>query len=195
MNNTSIWFALRNPVFRRLWLATLVSGTCLAAHNTAAFSVLGTMGDSAFLISLMSTLSALPFALADMVDRKKILCGVNLWQASIAICLTILGLTHLLNPYIILASAFLFNLGFAFGSPASSSVVAEMVSREELASANTLGGLQINISGMVGPVLGGLLILVMGGELHIWRQRAGVPVNVSGDLTVEKSPRADPGSA
>lgn len=170
MNNTSIWFALRNPVFRRLWLATLVSGTCLAAHNTAAFSVLGTMGDSAFLISLMSTLSALPFALftlpagalADMVDRKKILCGVNLWQASIAICLTILGLTHLLNPYIILASAFLFNLGFAFGSPASSSVVAQMVSREELASANTLGGLQINISGMVGPVLGGLLIPVMG---------------------------------
>ena len=118
----------------------------------------------------MSTLSALPFALftlpagafADMVDRKKILCAVNLWQALIALGLTILGLTHYLNPYIILASTFLFNLGFAFGSPASSSVVTEMVSREELASANTLGGLQINISGMIGPVLGGLLIPMMG---------------------------------
>ena len=131
------------------------------------------MDDSAFLISLMSTLSALPFALftlpagalADMIDRKRILCAVNLWQASIAICLTILGLTHLLNPYVILASAFLFNLGFAFGSPASSSVVAEIASKEELASANTLGGLQINISGVIGPVLGGLLIPIMGASL------------------------------
>ena len=87
---------------------------------------------------------------------------MNLWQALIALGLTILGLTHYLNPYIILASTFLFNLGFAFGSPASSSVVTEMVSREELASANTLGGLQINISGMIGPVLGGLLIPMMG---------------------------------
>ncbi len=168
--DTSIWLALRNPVFRNLWLATVISGVCVAAHNTAAFSVLGEVGDSAFLISLMSTLSALPFALftlpagafADMVDRKKILCAVNLWQALIALGLTILGLTHYLNPYIILASTFLFNLGFAFGSPASSSVVTEMVSREELASANTLGGLQINISGMIGPVLGGLLIPMMG---------------------------------
>ncbi|HEY5707268.1 MAG TPA: MFS transporter [Terrimicrobiaceae bacterium] len=169
-SNTSIWLALENPVFRRLWLATVISGTCVAAHNTAAFSALGTMGNSAFLISQMSTLSALPFALftlpagalADMIDRKKILCAVSLWQASIAICLTILGLTHLLNPYIILASVFLFNLGFAFGSPTSSSVIAEMVSKDELASANTLGGLQINIAGMIGPVLGGLLIPVMG---------------------------------
>jgi MFS family permease len=170
MSDTSIWLALRNPVFRRLWLATVISGTCVAAHNTAAFSVFGALDDSAFLISQMSTLAALPFALctlpagalADMVDRKKILCTVNLWQASIAFLVAILALTQLLNPYLILASVFLFNLGFAFGSPASSSVIAEMVSKEELASANTLGGLQINISGMIGPVLGGLLIPIMG---------------------------------
>ncbi len=87
---TSIWLALRNPVFRGYWLAALVSGTCVAAHNTAAFSVLGKERESALLISMMSTLSALPFALftlpagafADMVDRKKILYGTNLWQAS-----------------------------------------------------------------------------------------------------------------
>jgi MFS family permease len=170
MSKTSIWLALNNQVFRRFWLAILISGTCFAAHNTAAFWVLGQTGDSAFLISLMSTLSALPFALftlpagalADMVDRKQILCGTNLWQAFIAIGLTILGLMNLLNPYVILASAFLFNSGFAFGSPASSSAVTEMVSKDDVASANTLGGLQINISGVVGPLAGGLLIPIIG---------------------------------
>ena len=62
MRDTSIWLALRNPTFRALWLATLVSGTCIAAHNMAAFSVLGETENSAFLISQMATLSALPFA-------------------------------------------------------------------------------------------------------------------------------------
>ncbi len=167
---TSIWLALRNPVFRGYWLAALVSGTCVAAHNTAAFSVLGKERESALLISMMSTLSALPFALftlpagafADMVDRKKILYGTNLWQASIAICVAILALTDLLNSYIILTSVFLFGIGFAFASPASASVEVEMVSKEDLASANTLGGLQMNIAGIIGPLTGGFLVLIAG---------------------------------
>jgi predicted MFS family arabinose efflux permease len=97
-----------------------------------------------------------------MLDRKKILLAANLWQAAVAILLTLLGLMDLLNAYVILAMTFLFHLGFAFRSPASSSVVTEMVSREELASANTLSGLEMNISGMIGPALGGLLIPLMG---------------------------------
>src|SRR5215510_104204 len=168
-SNTSIWLALRNPAFRNLWLATIVSGTCFAAYGTAAFSVLGTNA-STFVISLMSTLSALPYALftlpagalADMLDRKKILLVMTFWQVVTAVSLTLLGVIHFLDAYIILASTFLFHLGFAFASPASSSVVTEMVSREELASANTLSGLHMNISGMIGPALGGLLIPIMG---------------------------------
>jgi hypothetical protein len=46
--------------------------------------------------------------------------------------------------------AFLFGAGFAFGSPAHSSVIAEMVSAEELASAYTLAGLQMDVSGIIG---------------------------------------------
>jgi hypothetical protein len=53
-----------------------------------------------------------------MVDRKKILLGVQLRHAFLAIALAILWMVHLLNPYIILAIAFLFSTGFAFGSPA-----------------------------------------------------------------------------
>src|SRR5262245_29336105 len=168
-SNTSIWLALRNPGFRNLWVANVVSGTCFAAYGTAAFSVMGADA-SPLVISLMSTVGALPYALftfpagalADMVDRKRILKTVNLFQGAVALCLTLLGLANLLDPYVILAAAFLFNLGFAFASPASSSVVTEMVPKDELASANTLNGLNMNIAGMIGPVLGGLLIPVSG---------------------------------
>jgi len=167
---TSTWLALRNSVFRRLWLAMVISGSCIAAHNTAVYWTLNSLGASTVLISLMATVSALPAtlftlpagALADMLDRKKILLAVQLWHASIAIALVILWMAHLLNPYLILASAFLFSVGFAFSSPAHSSVIAEMVSAEELGSAYTLAGLQMDVSGIIGPLLSGLLIPLAG---------------------------------
>ena len=54
-------------------------------------------------------------------------------------------MAHLLNPYLILVSAFLFSAGFAFGSPAHASVIAEMVSKDDLASAYTLAGMQMDL--------------------------------------------------
>jgi MFS family permease len=169
-NKASIWLALKNANYRRYWIGALTSGTCVAAHNIAVFSLLGKIQDSAFIIALMSTLTALPLAiftlpagaLADIVDRKKILCGTNLWQASVAFGLAILGLAHWINPYVILASAFLFGSGFAFAAAAATSVEVEMVRKDQLASAVTLGGLQMNIAGIIGPLLGGLLIPIVG---------------------------------
>src|SRR6202162_182240 len=166
MEKTSTWLALRNPVFRKLWLAMVVSGSCIGAHNTAVYWALNSPGASTVLISLMATVSALPYtlftlpagAIADMIDRKMILLAVQLWHASIAIALAILWMAHLLNTYLILASVFLFSVGFAFGSPAQSSVIAEIVSTEELGSAYTLAGLQMDLSGIIGPLFAGLLI-------------------------------------
>ena len=167
---TSTWLALQNPVFRRLWLAMVMSGSCVAAHNTAVYWALNSLGASTVLISLMATVSSLPFvlftlpagAIADMVDRKKILLAVQLWQTCLAFALAILWMTNLLNPYLILVSAFLFGAGFAFGSPAQSSVIAEIVSEEELASGYTLAGLQMDISGIIGPLLSALLLPLAG---------------------------------
>jgi MFS family permease len=167
---TSTWFALRNPIFKRLWLAMVVSGSCIGAHNTAVYWALHSLGAKTVLISLMATVSALPYtlftlpagAIADMVNRKKILLGVQLWHAFLAFALAILWMTHLLNPYLILVSAFLFSAGFAFGSPAHSSVIAEMVSPEELSSAYTLAGLQMDVSGIIGPLLSALLLPLAG---------------------------------
>jgi MFS family permease len=170
MEKNATWLALRNPVLRKLWLAMVVSGSCIGAHNTAVYWALNSLGASTVLISLMTTVSALPYtlftlpagAVADMIDRKKILLAVQLWHASIAIALAILWMAHLLNTYLILASVFLFSVGFAFGSPAQSSVIAEMVSAEERASAYTLAGLQMDVSGIIGPLLSALLLPLAG---------------------------------
>jgi MFS family permease len=86
-------------------------------HNTAVYWALHSLGAKSVLILLMATVSALPYtlftlpagAVADMVDRKRILLVVQLWHACIAVALAVLWMAHLLNPYIILTSAFLFS--------------------------------------------------------------------------------------
>jgi MFS family permease len=170
MTRTSSWIALQNPTFSRLWFATVVSGTCVSAHDTAATWMMNSISHSTLLLSLTSTAATLPFflfilpagALADMTDRKKMLYVAYIWLAVCAGGLAILGWLNLLTPYVILGSIFLIGTGFAFNAPAFSAVVPEIVSNEELPSASTLSGLQLNISAIVGPALGGLLLLVVG---------------------------------
>src|SRR5262247_1678963 len=99
MNESSSWTALRNPVFRKLWIATVISGTCVAAHDSAATWMMNVFTGSPFLISLMSTVASLPFflftlpagALADKIDRRKLLCNMNVWLAVAAGLLAIFG--------------------------------------------------------------------------------------------------------
>jgi MFS family permease len=166
MSNTSLWTSLRNPVFRRLWIASLISGICVSAHDTAATWVMNMLTPSMFLISVMSTVAALPFflftlpagALADTVDRKKLLCTMNSWLAGSAAGLALLGFFGWLNPYVILVSVFMMGIGFAFNAPAWSAVIPEVVTKDELASAVTLGGLQINLCGIIGPAVGALVL-------------------------------------
>jgi MFS family permease len=128
------------------------------------------LNPSPLFLSLMSTVASLPFflftlpagALADIVDRRKFLCVMNLWLAIAAAILAVFGSLRLLNPYIILGCIFLIGIGFAFNAPAWTSVVPEVVSDAELPSAATLSGLQLNISGIIGPALGGFLLPLVG---------------------------------
>src|ERR1700675_2517705 len=167
---TSSWIALQNPAFSKLWFATVTSGICVSAHDTAATWMMNSTSHSTLLLSLMSTAATLPFflfilpagALADLTDRKKMLQVGYIWLAVCAGGLAVLGWLNLLSPSVILGSIFLIGTGFAFNAPVFSAVVPEIVSDEELPSASILSGLQLNISGIIGPALGGLLLGFVG---------------------------------
>jgi MFS family permease len=136
----------------------------------AATWVMNTLSASPFMLSLMSTAAALPFflltfpagALTDMVDRKRILVVMHVWLALSAAGLAVLGLLRLLNPSLILIGVFLLGVGFASNAPAWTSVIPDVVTKDELPSAVTLGGVQMNISGVIGPALGGILLPIIG---------------------------------
>src|SRR5260221_14685114 len=103
--------------------------------------------------------------MADMVDRRRILSVMNLWLAYCAGMLVIFGFLGALNPWIILVAVFCAGAGFSFYAPAWSALVPEIVSPAELPSAVTLGGLQLNLSGIIGPAIGGFLLMQFGASV------------------------------
>src|ERR1700746_2554497 len=125
---------------------------------------------SPLLLSLIATAASLPFflftlpagAVADLSNRRNLVVAVYLWLAAAAGLLAVCTWLHWVHPYIILTSVFLLGIGFAFNAPVWGSVVPEIVRKEQLASAITLGGMQMNLAGIVGPALGGLLLPITG---------------------------------
>src|ERR1700722_17176870 len=123
--DTSVWLALKNRVFLALWLASVGSGVCVAAHDTAATWLMNTSGSSTFLLSLMATAASLPFflftlpagALADLSNRRGLFVGTYLWLAFAAGLLAVFFWLRLAPPYVILATVFLLGIGFAFNAP------------------------------------------------------------------------------
>lgn len=173
--SSSTWFALRNPIFCRLWLATLLSGTFVSSQDVTATWLMHDLGASPFWLSLMATAASAPFflftlpagAVADIVNRRTVIVSAVLWQAAWSVVLALGAFANVIDPIAVLACIFALGLGLAFGAPVWGAVVPDIVSKDELPSAITLGGVQLNLSGIVGPALGGLLLPLLGAPVLI----------------------------
>jgi len=168
--DTSIWSSLRNPTYLRLWLALVVSGCCVSAHEMAATWAMNSLGAPTLWLSMMSSAGTLPFflftlpagALADLADRRRLLRIFNCWLAVSAGLLAVCAYLGGLTPEIILAGVFLLGTGFAFQAPVASASIPEIVGKEQLPSAIALGGIQMNLAGIIGPAIGGFLVPLVG---------------------------------
>jgi MFS family permease len=171
--STSTWLALRNPVFRRLWLASVLSGTFVSAQDIAATWLMHSLGASSLLLSLMATAAAAPFFLFTLpagsvaVDRRAVILCAVLWQGGCSAFLALGAWTRVINPSSVLVCIFALGIGLAFSSPVWGAIVPDVVSKDELPSAITLGGVQLNLSGIVGPAAGGLLLPLLGAPFVI----------------------------
>ncbi|MGA8657872.1 MAG: MFS transporter, partial [Chthoniobacterales bacterium] len=101
-------------------------------------------------------------ALADLVDRRRLMRVFNCWLACSAGLLALLSFLNRLTPEIILTGVFLLGTGFAFQAPVASASIPEIVGKDQLPSAIAFGGIQMNLAGIIGPALGGLLIPLVG---------------------------------
>jgi MFS family permease len=169
MESTSTWFALRNRVFLHVWLASVLAATFVSVQDVTATWLMHDLGAS-FSLSLMATATSTPlflFALpagviADIMNRKTVILSAVAWQGVCSALLALGAWTQMITINYVLVCIFALGIGIAFAAPVWGAVVPDIVSKEELPSAVTLGGAQVNIAGIVGPALGGFLLPFLG---------------------------------
>jgi predicted MFS family arabinose efflux permease len=162
----SVLSPLREPLFRSLWIAAVISYTGSWMQNVATGWLMTSLTSSPMWVALVQVAVSLPVllialpagALADIFDRRKFLLFT---QASMVAAATVLGLmtlTGTVTPQILLVFTFLLGVGAVMNDPAWQSLTPDLVPPNQLASAVALNSAGFNIARAIGPALGGLLI-------------------------------------
>jgi MFS family permease len=162
--------ALRNPEFRHFWLAITLALTGLWVRITVQGYLVYDLTSDKFLLGLVGFLSALPVLLlspvvgvvVDRFDRRKVLFATQLFMVLCLLALATLDLTGYLTVYHILVIATLAGGASAFDWPARLSLVPNLVTRQELPNAVALNSASFNGARILGPVIGGVLIGIIG---------------------------------
>jgi MFS family permease len=139
-------------------------------------------------------------ALADRVDKRKLLMVTQAVAAGLALVLGLLTITDVVTVWMIWALAGLTGAATALDMPSRQSFVYEMVGPDDLANAVGLNAVIINSSRIIGPALGGVLIAGLGVAPCFFLNAASfvavivaLAVMRTGDLRPSKPVRREPG--
>lgn len=160
------WAPLRRRTYRSLWSAQLASNVGTWMQNVAAAWYMGDLHGSPSQVALVQTATSLPVffvaitagALADIVDRRRLLLATQSWMLAVTALLAIASALDAMSPASLLGATFALGLGAALNLPAWQAIQPELVPREELSRAVSLGAMSMSLGRSVGPAIGGLVL-------------------------------------
>ncbi|WP_129778871.1 MFS transporter [Peristeroidobacter soli] len=160
----------RFPVFRSIWFASVASNLGGLIQTVGAAWMMTSIAKSADMVALVQTSVALPIvllslfagAMADNLDRRKVMLGAQIFMLGVSIMLTVCAWQGLITPWLLLMFTFLIGCGAAFNGPAWQASVGDMVPRAHLAGAVAINSMGFNIARSVGPAIGGAIVAAAG---------------------------------
>ena len=168
--STSPLVPLRQPIFRAIWFATLVSNFGGLIQAVAASWLMTTIATSPDMVALVQASMALPVmlfslaagAISDNYDRRLIMLISQTFMFAASTTLAVLTWSGLIGPWLLLTFTFLIGCGIALNNPAWQSSVGDMVPRHDIPAATILNSAGFNVARSVGPALGGLIVASAG---------------------------------
>lgn len=158
--------ALRIPIFRAVWIASIASNFGGLIQSVGAAWMMISLASSPQLVALVAACTTLPImllallagAVADSLDRRIVMLCAQTFMLLVSLCLAICTWFGLLTPWLLLTVTFLIGCGTAFNAPAWQASVGDMVPRSALRGAVSLNSMGFNIARSVGPALGGVIV-------------------------------------
>lgn len=161
---------LKVVAFRRLWLSTVV--TAVGSQLTAVAvpkQVYDLTGSSGW-VGVSAGVALVPLlvfglyggAIADVVDRRKLLVVTNTGIAVASVLLWVQAALHVDSVWLVIALLGLQQVFFAANAPARTASIARLVPADQIPAATALGATVMMFGGVFGPLLAGALMPVVG---------------------------------
>ena len=156
--------------FRLLWAGAFLSSVGTWIQDVALSWLIHTRMRDPFYLGLRNFSQEAPLlafmllggAVADRVDRRRILLSSQFVQMAMAIVLGLLFAFDRLGIVAIVLVAVLTGLVQSQSAPTYQAVITSLVPRERIANAVALNSLQFNLSRAIGPVIAGILLAGLG---------------------------------
>ena len=134
-------------------------------EQTGSNSLMGIMSS----ISMFVTMFLSPFSgsIIDKVNRKWVMVGIDLIQGVLMIAVGILAYTQRLNVSIVLIAALLAAFGSVFYSPASSTLMLDIIPRDDMVRGQSIFSGASTIVSMVGTAFSGVMVAFFGVPLIV----------------------------
>ncbi len=163
--------AFGSPAFRLLFLAVSGAGGGYWIQQVVVGWLIYDVTESPFLTSVALGLEAVPLLimgpfggfLVDVLDRRKLLTGVYLYQGTLALALAVGVILGYVGSGQIFAFLLLVGISWVITEPARASLTANIVPKGGLINAYALSTLGWGVTRLAVPVIGGFLINVLGG--------------------------------
>ena len=158
--------------YLRLWVSGLLANVGATAFPIAlAVTILDTGGDatSLGLILAARVLSGVLLApvggvWADRLPRKYVMIGADVFRAFLALILVFVAAPSI-PLFVIAILVFIMGAGDAFGAPAAAAIMPTILPTEKLPAGNVARGIVVKLASIVGPGIGGLSVIAIGGRL------------------------------
>ncbi len=169
-SRSSAWEPLKNRAFAILITANVASNIGTWIQNVGEKWQMAELTRSPLLISLIETGTTLPIlflalaagALADIVDRRKLLLAAQTYMLVVAATLSALTFAGLITPTVLIVMSLLLGVGSALTQPAWQAIVPELLPREQIANGVALNSAGFNASRAIGPAIGGFIVGLFG---------------------------------
>ena len=162
-----IW---KNRDFVRLWFGQIVSVIGDGVYAIAIMWWVKSHTGSDTMVALIALCASIPGvilgpvagAVADRVDRRKLLIGMDVLSTTVTVLPALLLALNALEPWHLCLTAALLSVSASFSFPAFAASVPRIVPEAQLTEANAISQSSNALAGLIGPALGGVLVASLG---------------------------------
>ena len=162
--------SLRHRNYQLLWSGTMISQSGDWMDQIALNWLVYDLTGSALALALLNLCRLVPITLftlvggvaADRIERRKLLLITQTVAMVLAFALAIVVSTGIVQFWMVLIVAVGRGVMMSFNQPARQSLISDLVPRELLTNAIALNSATMNLTRVIGPMIGGLLIVTVG---------------------------------